>query len=242
VTAHTALTYGNTLTWESQKEIAAATTHKRGWTIVHHSFPNTGLCTWNTWLAADLARYQPAVVGVASMSNPFDATNPSCGVDASGTPLVFGSQAYLDSWRTELIRFFTTVTASGAQAVYFSPLPVKDPTRNAVLLQQDAIARAVAASMPRVSVSAALRTALSKAAKYTDTKPCLSTETAAQGCANGLIAIRTLTAPIQAGNHLCPGGLPDAYPWFCTTYSSGEFRFARALVNTLVRPPPPLLP
>ncbi len=126
--------------------------------------------------------------------------------------------------------------------MYFASPPVKDTTRNAVLVQQNTIAASVAGEYHGVSFSGAIRTTLSKKKKYTDYKRCLRVEQTQPGCVGGTIAIRTLTAPIQAGNHLCPEGLPNVYPWFCAGYSSGEFRFAKSLVAKIVHPPPPITP
>jgi hypothetical protein len=94
-----------------------------------------------------------------------------------------------------------------------------------------------------VSISGAARTALSKSGKYTATKPCLATETAAMGCdlVTNQIAVRTVVGA-QTGLHFCPGGLPSEYPWDCATYSSGEYRWAKAEVNAIVKPPKPILP
>jgi hypothetical protein len=55
------------------------------------------------------------------------------------------------------------------------------------------------------------------------------------------IAVRT-TVGAQKGLHFCPGGLDAEVPWNCATYSSGEFRWARAEVNAIVNPPKPIVP
>jgi hypothetical protein len=238
-----ALVYGNTLTWESQKAIAAFAGSRPGWSIQHRSFPNTGPCTWGAWLPADLATYHPTLIAIAPMTNPPDASNPTCGVDGAGAPLALGSAAYFDGFATALRTMFSTAADAGVRVLYFASPPVRDVNRNAVLLRQNEIAQATAASYPGISYSSAARSSLATNNRYVDYKKCLSGETAAQGCGtDGLIAIRTLSAPVQAGNHLCAAGLPDTFPWFCAAYSSGEVRFAKALVDTIVNPPAPILP
>ena len=72
-------------------------------------------------------------------------------------------------------------------------------------------------------------------------KACFASESAAMGCSNGQIAIRTVTG-IQTGIHFCPDGLQNGYPYSCDMYSSGEYRFGRAIAQMLVTPPAPLNP
>lgn len=243
-TPKTAVTYGNTLTWESIPNINSWAATKNGWTITPHTFVGTGFCTWNTWLENDIATKNPSIIGVAPMSNPPDPTGAdlTCGKDANGIAFEVGSPEYYAEFENNVNWFFATATASGAKVVYFESPPVSDPVRNAVLKEQGVRAKVIAGQYHGVSYSKAIFTALSKNGKYTDTKPCLADELALPDCVDGQIIIRSQSPPIQAGSHLCPGGLPPEYPWFCETYSSGEYRFAKALVNTLVNPPAPILP
>jgi hypothetical protein len=69
-------------------------------------------------------------------------------------------------------------------------------------------------------------------ANFTTTLPCLSTETAAEGCVDGRITVR---AP--DGGHFCPGGPEhhDPVTALCTVYSSGALRFAGAILGPVLR-------
>ena len=234
VVPKSALIYGDSLTWESTWEINNVFAPKKGWTVNVHSFPATAPCDWLGWLPTDLATYHPTVVSFTSAGNP----SSNC---MTGDALTIGTDAYYAKYTQDINDMFAQVTATGAKFVYIAGPPFGDPVRDAAVIKINAIAKQLAANYHGVSYSNAARVALSKNNKYTDYLPCLRTETAAQGCSNGLIAIRTLTG-LQAGLHLCPQGLPSDFPWFCTTYSSGEFRYGRAIANTTATPPKPILP
>jgi len=232
-----AVIYGDSLTWESAWEMDNVFAGKTAWGSYVHSFPATAPCDWLGWLQGDLATYHPSVVTLTTAGN----VSTNCMLDANGVPLVMGSDAYFAQYRQNLNDIFAQVTATGAKMVYMQSPPFKDPIRNAAVIQINSIAAQLAASYHGVSISAAARAALAKNNKYTDYKPCLPAEKTTPDCVNGQIAIRTITG-IQAGLHLCPQGLPDAFPWFCTTYSSGEMRYGRAIATATITPPKPILP
>ena len=127
---------------------------------------------------------------------------------------------------------FATATAAGAKVVFFDAPPMLDPARNIAVSEIPAMAQALAANYPAVTISTDVATALSSDGAYTQTMPCLASEGAAEGCLQHSITIRTTVGP-QAGLHLCPAGLESDFPWPCPTYSSGEFRFAKAVVTGL---------
>ena len=236
VTPKTAVVYGDSLTWESMWAFNDQIAIKNGWAGFAHTFPGTAPCDWLTWLPQDLATRNPSVVGLTSAGNV-----SSCVVDGNGVPLVRGTQAYYDKYRTDLDAIFAQVTATGAKMVFVKSPPMLDPVRNAAVIELTNIATELAANYHGVSISSVVRNALSKNGNYTDYKPCLANETTQPGCIGGQIPVRTLTGS-QAGLHLCTEGLPAAYPYFCPTYSSGEYRFGKNLANTVVSPPPPILP
>jgi hypothetical protein len=236
-----ALIYGDSLTWESRVHIAARFTKKTGWVAAVHSWPSTQPCVWNDWLDADLEQHQPSIVTIATSANRYSATAP-CAVDANGQPLQPGTQAFYDHYAAELDEFFARVTATGARVLYLVAPPMLDPQRNADILKIATIAKGLAAKYHGVSIATGARNALARNGKYTPTKPCLATETAAMGCVDGRITIRTVVGP-QTGVHLCPDGLGTEYPYACaTSYASGEYRWARAMVNLTVTPPAPVVP
>jgi hypothetical protein len=240
---HQALIYGDSLTWESAPQLVTQFAQHPGWPVRIHAFPATAPCLWDTWLATDLAQYRPTVVTLETAANGYGPAFP-CMVDANGVRLVDRSQGFFDRYTTDLDTFFATVTAAGARVVYMAGPPMLDPVRDADVARLTTIATALGARYHGVSISTRGRAALSNVGRYTPTKRCATTETVAMGCnpATHRIAVRTIVAGPQIGLHFCPAGLPAPYPWFCATYSSGEFRWARAVVSSTVSPPPPLMP
>jgi hypothetical protein len=227
----TALVYGDSLTMESRYEIAGLALKKKGWNFVNRSYGGTGPCDWIQWLPADLAQWHPSVVAISTAGN---AGQTAC---MNGT--VIGSPDYLDKYRQHLDTFFAMVTATGARVVFFSAPPFADPARDAAARALNKIALELAYKYRGVSVSGTIRSAFG-GNKYTPYKKCLGTETAAQGCVNGLIPIRTVPPALDAGLHLCPTGLlGTAVIATCPEYSSGEVRWGRIIVNGVVSPPKP---
>ena len=209
------LVYGDSLAWESANFIQ----QRMGNEVFVHSFPASAPCQWVTWLNQDLATYHPKVVGIISAGNPCPGQT-------------IGSLAYYFQYEDDLNTMFATATAAGAKVVFFDAPPMLDPARNIALSEIPAMAQALAANYPAVTISTDVATALSSDGAYTPTMPCLASEGAAEGCLQHSITIRTTVGP-QAGLHLCPAGLESDFPWPCPTYSSGEFRFAKAVVTGL---------
>ncbi len=236
VTQKSALVYGDSLTWESYWQIQSKFATKTNWTFQNFSFPDTAPCDWLTRLPNDLATYQPTVVAITTAGNA-----SSCVKDADGNSLDINTAGYYAKYEQDINSMFSQITATGAKVIFFKAPPFTDPARNAAVPKIFSIAKTLAANYHGISVSGAIFNALSTNSKYASYKACLTTETAAMGCSGGKIPIRTLTGT-QAGLHLCPAGLPADLPWFCLAYSSGEFRFGNALVNTVFAPPAPILP
>jgi hypothetical protein len=230
----TALIYGDSLTMESRYVIAGQALKKKGWNIVSRAYGGTGPCDWIQWLPADLAQWHPSVVAISTAGN---AGQTTC---MNGT--VIGSPDYFDKYRQHLDTFFALVTQTGARLVYFNAPPFGDPARDAAARMLNQIAVELAYKYRGVSVSGTIRSTFG-GNKYTAYKKCLATETAAQGCVNGLIPIRTVPPAPDAGLHLCPTGLLGT-PVIatCPEYSSGEVRWGRIVVNGVVSPPNPKVP
>lgn len=235
-TPKTALIYGDSLTNESRFQIANRIALRAGWTATVHAFPSTAPCDWLQWIDADLVTRAPSVFGIMTAGNTGQTTCMA--------GLAMGSPAYYDRYRADLETLFAKVTATGARVVYFNAPPFADPARNAAVIEINKIALNLAYKYHGVSISGSVRSALATSGKYAQSKPCLATETAAMGCdpATLKIAIRTLPGYPDFGVHLCPSGLPAGSNSVCATYSSGEFRTARAMVNQVVSPPAPKLP
>jgi hypothetical protein len=229
-----ALMVGDSLTYESRFQITAWMKKKVGWTVASHSYGATAPCDWNQWLPNDIAAIHPSVIGVLTAGNT-GGTVTTC----MFAPM--GSAAYYAQYRTDLAQFFATATASGARVVFFPAPPFADPARQAAAVQITKIATALAPLYHGVSIANTVKATLGNAL-YKDYKPCIAGETAAMGCVNGLIPIRTLPPAPDAGLHLCPKGLVAGDLGVCSVYSSGELRFGKAVVASLTNPPPPRLP
>ncbi|MEO6468310.1 MAG: hypothetical protein ABIP21_04355 [Acidimicrobiia bacterium] len=233
VVAKNALIYGDSLTYESRFQLADRFALRAGWTQHTHGVAQTAPCDWLQSMPADLASYQPSVVGVLTAGN-------TGGTACMTAPT--GSVEYYAQYRADLASLFAMVTATGAKLVFFNAPPFVNADRNATAKQINAIALDLAYQYRGVSIAGTVRTALSNSGAYTQTKPCIPTETAAMGCTGGRITIRTLPGFTDYGLHLCPTGLPAGTFGICSTYSSGEYRFARAMTNSLASPPKPKLP
>lgn len=230
-----ALIYGDSLVWESQSVILSAT-HSRHVNATYLGGPGQAPCDWLATLDADLAAFKPAVVALSTAGNSMFA----CMTDANGVPWVMGSDGFYARYRADLDSFFAKVTASGARMVFVADPPMADPVRNAAVSGVIAIAAQLAGQYHGVSIATKVRTALSVKGLYVAQMKCARNETAAMGCANGLIAVRTITgAADQIGLHLCPEAL--SFPAPCVSYSSGEKRFGTALATATTNPPAPVL-
>lgn len=232
----TALIYGDSLVWESQTVFLhqAALHHA---TVVFHGGPGTEPCDWLQTLDDDLATYKPAVVVIATAGNSFF----SCMNDpATGEPYPMGSDGYYARYRADIDSFFAKVTAFGGKMVFAEDPPMAGVVRDTAVSQIIAMATELAGQYRGVSLAKNTRSTLAVKKKFASYKTCLKSETAAEGCENGLIAIRTVSGdPSQIGLHLCPEGID--FPDGCATYSSGELRFGKALYGVSQHPPKPVL-
>ena len=237
VVSTTALVYGDSLTFESRSHVVNEVTAHAGWAVAVHAYPNTAPCDWIPWLAGDLAVYQPSIFAIETVGN---YARP-CMVDPQGVALVPGSTSYYTKLQDDLATIMQIVHAAGAQIVFVNGPPMLDAAWNARVKKINAVGRSLARQLHGVGVSGKPRSAVSTGGQYATYKTCLSNETSAMGCVNGQIAIRTLTG-IQTGIHFCPDGLGPNYPFACDMYSSGEYRWGKAIGQVLIAPPAPFLP
>ena len=227
-----ALIYGDGLVYESRFQILNRFALRPAWTVDVLAFGYFAPCDWLRFLPADLAAKHPSVVGMLTAG---DTGATPCMKDAAGAPIPFGSAAYYAKYREDLDALFAAITAAGAKVVFFSAPPFSNPARTVATERITSIATELASRYRGVSIAGSVRTALSDHQLYTTKQACLATETSAMGCdASGLIAVRTLPGLFDAGLHLCPTGLQPGTGGVCSVYSSGEFRLARAMTDTLV--------
>jgi hypothetical protein len=124
------------------------------------------------------------------------------------------------------------------KVLFAQPIPASDASHDAGLTKLMQVAVTEARRFHGVSITDAPRNAVSNAGVFTATKPCLASEGAAEGCD---AATQTIGVRSPDGIHLCTAGLePDSQK--CTVYSSGEVRFAQAMVFATFHLPKPLTP
>jgi hypothetical protein len=149
-----------------------------------------------------------------------------CMRDPDGHPL--RGDAYFGRYRADAAEVVTIFSSIGAR-VYFAGSPISRPAEQAGDYsggRLDAMYRAVPGSR-FVDAAAAV---LDPAGHYTETLPCLPTEPCTRP--DGTNVVR---AP--DGAHFCPGNGPprEGVTDGCHTWSSGAFRYARALAAPVIR-------
>jgi hypothetical protein len=217
------LVLGDSLAYEARFAIARAG-EARGLPMLVHAFAYASPCEWRTWLPADLRGHPTPIIGLLTLGNT--------GANECRRT-TFGSEAYFRQYRKDLMAVLDEAHEAGSRVVFFAAPPLAQPARDAVLRRITTIARSLARTHSELTVSDAIRDALSERGGYTETKPCLASETTANGCRDGRIIIRAQPPAPDAGIHLCPLGLVAGTQGVCSVYSSGSVRLAKALVSTL---------
>jgi hypothetical protein len=223
-THRSVLVYGDSLSVEAAPTIRHEFASRSGWAVEVHAWPGISLCTQLSTFAKDIARTHPTVVVIET----YGSTRGACMAGADGAPPILGSETYFRKTGDSIERAFRMAVHAGAHVVFIVAPPSATTRLAAVQDRLAAIARDKASHLEGVTISARARDALG-ATVWRARMPCLPHETAAMGCTNGSIAVR---APDKL--HFCPVGYPDAESWFhpgCSVYSSGAFRFGRAIVS-----------
>jgi len=218
-----AVLFGDSLTAESKWAMHAPA----GWTLQVHAFGGAGVCDMLRGLPNALAQH-PAVLGIETAG---DSVTP-CMKDRNGTLLKLDSAGYLAKITHDLDTFFAEASRAGVKVVDIEAPPIHKEPWNTALLRINAVAERLASRYPRVTIDTRPRDQVLNNGTYVAYMSCLPGETAAQGCVNGRIAVRTIQG-LQRGLHLCPLGLPPIHGGRCTIYSSGEHRFGTAEVEAL---------
>lgn len=235
LTAKYALVYGDSLGYEAAGAIAAQFATKSGWTYQLHSQVGYAVCDWIDELQNDVAINAPQVVTLETAGNALR----NCMSDRNGgsAPLI-GSIEWANLYRQDLNEFFSIATNAGSKVVFVKPPAMYAGWYNTAINQLISIATEEAGKFHGISISGSPRSAVTLSGKFTFEKNCLANETAALGCGtDGKITIRS-----EDGLHFCPTGLNSGLPSGCSVYSSGASRWGKALTNTTVNPPAPVLP
>jgi hypothetical protein len=235
---HTALLYGDSLTWEAavnntlcphgtachRETVQAIASGHPSLRLVVRSFPGVAPCDWLKSLRGDLATYKPEVVMLQTEGN--DLT-PCMHDPATGSLYPVASAGFYDKYRSDLDAFFGDVTATGAKMIVVPPIVTNDRKFNEQVTALGRIVTRAAARFPRSATTSLPQDAVTDNGRFTSAKSCLAGETAAKGCKNGRIRVRD-----PVGFHFCPVGLK--LPAHCSVYSSGALRFGESMVEVLV--------
>ena len=236
--SHTAVLYGDSLSWEAAVNNArcprGSVCHRetvQGFASAHgnlrlvvRAFPGVAPCDWLKILPSDLATYKPDVVMLQTEGDDLTA----CMHDsATGSLYPIASAGLYAKYRSDLDAFFGDVTATGAKMIVVPPIVTNDRKFNEQVAALGRIVMREAARFPRSVTTTQPENAVTDNGRFTFAKKCLVGETAAKGCKNGLIPVRE-----PAGLHFCPIGL--RLPAHCSVYSSGALRFGESMVEVLI--------
>jgi hypothetical protein len=219
-----ALMIGDSLTFESAGPFFGQVLKHKGWAASVHAIGGSAPCDWVTWLPTDIATFHPTTIGIATVGNWWPSACMA-GIEPN-------SPEYWAKYRADIGTLIAQAQAAGSHVVLFSPPPMLDPMRQTISKQLTVELKALATQY-HVGFAGGIRSALG-GAKYTPYKGCLPGETAAMGCVNATIAVRSLPPASDAGLHLCPVGLLTTPNLQCPMYSSGEVRFGQQAGNALV--------
>ncbi len=227
--------FGDSIMYESYWHMVSQFSKKKGWTYHVSAYPGYALCDWLSAIDAKLAT-KPSVLVIESQGNSVT----SCMKDANGINYPYGSAGWLNKYKTDFNHVFASANANGVKVLVVYPLPFAAPSLTTYSSQLTTMIKTEAAKYHNISVTAAPRNAVTSSGKFIWEKSCLATETTAMGC-NAVTRKITVRAP--DGIHLCPTAT-GSYNFMngCPQYSSGEYRYAKALVAATVSPPAPLLP
>ncbi len=228
---HRALFLGDGLGVEAADPLMLDVGAHPGWGIRVRARGLLAPCDWLRGFSRQLRETRPAVVGLLSAG---DSAATKCMTSSTGgVPL--GSPEYYRRYRDALAGIFDEAVRAGARVVYFEPPPFSDPAREDAARRVAAIVRSLAPQYPGVTVSTAVRDALSEHGGYTETLPCSAAEVQAHRCGpSGRITVRTRPGLLDSGLHLCPDGLVPNAPIICPVYSSGAVRYARAVADAML--------
>jgi hypothetical protein len=205
---------GDSLTWESAPRIRSGL--GAAWTTNVSAIGGMPACGMIPLLQSTLvANPHPTVIAIETAGN---ALAPCMG------GAIPGDDAFWARYRADLATLAATASATGAHVVFVAPPPTEEPSLSAIEAQIGAIARAT----PGWTVTTAASVAVTPAGTFTAFLPCLKNETAKQGCVGGQIRVRNAD-----GLHLCPVSFATTGTKPCAVYSSGERRWAAAVVKAI---------
>jgi hypothetical protein len=210
--------YGDSLGMEAGQDFSTLAQAAGGSAFVR-AFPGTSVCDWLPNMPADDAAYHPTAV-VIEFSG--DNSTPCMAGYPTGSPQYYAkyqadTQAAIDLFR-----------ADGAE-VYLVGLPYDDsPSLNEIVANLNQLYASLAASNLGVDYVDAGQAVMADGS-FTWTLPCLPGEPC-----TGPSGTNVVRAP--DGVHFCPTSTDTIVGYFaeCSVYSSGDFRFASAMLSPVL--------
>lgn len=219
--------FGDSLAWEAQPYWIELARQLKDGPHTYDSFGGTAICDWLTRMSEVEAQYHPSAVQLQ-----FSGNNLSPCMD--GYKLY--SSRYYEKYKSDAlaaIKIFTTGRAHvflvGAP-ITRSDQSVPDWQRLNQLYQQ--IAAADPEHVTDVDAGAAVE---GPGHTYTDTLPCLKDEPCTGPVVDG---VHTNIVRSPDGTHFCPveEGDEAGVVGKCPVYSSGAYRYAKAMIDALMTP------
>jgi hypothetical protein len=228
---HTALMIGDSTLWESARRVVAQF-DPADWNVTIRALSGASPCDLTPRLRHALTSDpHPTVIVLDQTANSWT----SCMTDVPGCtaapaqcstlhiPLI-GSDLFFRRYEQDLHRFLALAASSAAPVVVVRAPSGRNPWFAGVQARVVEMERRIAARYPNVSVvSGPARAVAAPDGSFSRTLPCLPHEHRNPQCVDGRIVVRA-----SDGLHFCPVPVVAAVPP-CPVYSSGEWRFARAV-------------
>jgi hypothetical protein len=215
--------YGDSLMYEAAPTVSARIPGAR-----FRAWGGMAPCTYRRQLEADLATVHPRIVVLETWGD----TGGGC---LTPEQMVVGSDAYENRIMTDFAAMFTEARAVHAKVLFVVGPPVYGDPMNRLQLSLVLLAASMHIPYtygPRDAVGAATAVPALGGVTYRSTMRCLADETAAEGCSRttGQIAVRS---PDEI--HFCPRVYANQADYLdgCNVYSSGAYRWGRAIANAV---------
>jgi hypothetical protein len=216
--------FGDSLSWEAQPYYEELiTTHKE---VAHtyDSYGGTAVCDWFAKMREVESQLHPTEVQLQFSGN--NLTPCMEGLEPYSSP-------YYEKYRADTLTAINIFVPSGTH-VFLIGAPITRaqqfvPQWQALNLQYEEIAKADPEHVTYVDAGSAVE---GPGHTYTDTLPCLAHESCVGPIVNG-VASNVVRAP--DGAHFCPTeqGNEAGVIGGCSVYSSGAYRYAKAMVEAL---------
>ena len=216
--------FGDSLSWEAQPYYDELIHADREVAYTYDSHGGTAICDWFTRMHEVESQHHPKSVQLEFSGNNL-------------TPCMKGlelySQPYYEKYKADTLTAIGIFVSGGAH-VYLIGAPITRaqesvPDWQTLNLQYAAIASADARHVTYVDAGAAVE---APGHAYTDTLPCLAHEQCSGPMVNG---IATNVVRSADGVHFCPTeeGNDAGVIGGCPVYSSGAYRYAKAMADPL---------